>query len=53
MAQSSFIKRLTTLIPLFLAMLFIFAGIVGYRRQIAFLEIVELKTIDLRLQARA
>ncbi len=44
----SFLKKLTRLSPLTLSILLVFCGIFFYLTEIPFLELMELKTIDLR-----
>ncbi len=52
MPKPAFIKKFSDLVPMLLAFFFMFVGIFCYRQGIPFFELMELKTIDLRLQAR-
>jgi adenylate cyclase len=50
--MASFIKKLFRFRPVYIAFLAIFIGMVAYINGITFLDLVELKTIDLRFQSR-
>ena len=48
----TFMKKFALLYPLFISMFAIFVGILAYLQGISFLDLMELKTIDLRFEAR-